>query len=186
MRSSERWDFSGSHRTMIDKKLETALRSLVRRYGIEQVDRSLHEIRLSERHPEDGSPHPKNGKSRTTTKKRHAASAQEYVAKMDQHPDKAPVLAELAKRFQEKSFLPTLGDIRSFCQVYGIEEPASRSRASAVPRVFNVMATMSNEEVQGILDGGMFSGPSRLGPVADAIRKNGRAAAFRDRRMKAG
>ena len=171
---------------MSDNKLETALRSLVRRYGIEQVDRFLHEIRLSEHQCEDGSSHAKKRKSRTATKKRHAVSAPEFVAKMDQHSDKTPVLAELAKRFQEKSFLPTFGDIRNFCQVYGIEEPASSSRLSAIPRVFKFMATMDNEEIQEILDGGMFSGPSRLGPVADAIRENGRAATFRDRRMKAG
>lgn len=171
---------------MIERKLGTELRSLVRRYGIEQVDRSLHEIRLSERHREDGSPHSKKRKSRTTTRKRHAVSALEFVAKMDPHPDTTPVLAELAKRFQDKSFLPTLGDIRNFCQVYGIEEPASRSRQSAIPRVFKFMATMSKDEVEGILDGWMFSGPSRLGPVADAIRKNGRAAALRERRLQGG
>ena len=79
--------------------------------------------------------------------------------------------------------MPTFGDIRNFCQVYGIDEPASKSRASAIPRVFKFMATMSDEEVQGILDGGMFSGPSRVGPIADAIRANGRVAALRNRRM---
>lgn len=170
---------------MADKQLGTALRSLVRRYGLKQVDRSLREIRLSE--PRHEGPKRRPGYANSgTTKKRKAVSAQEYVSKMDQDPGKSAVLSELAKRFQEKSFLPTLGDIRDFCQVYGIDEPASKSRASAIPRVFKFMATMSSEEVRGILDDGMFSGPSRLGPVADAIRENGRAAAFRDRRMKAG
>ncbi len=121
-----------------------------------------------------------------TKKKRHTVSAQEYVAKMDHDPEKRPAVSELAKRFEEKTFLPTIGDIRNFCQVYGIDEPASKSRRSAIPRVFKCMATMSAEEVRGILDDGMFSGPSRLGPVADAIRESGRAAAFRDRRVKAG
>lgn len=113
-------------------------------------------------------------------------SAQEYVAKMDHDPEKRPVVSELAKRFEERTFLPTIGDIRDFCQAYGIDEPASKSRTSAIPRVFKCMATMSIEEVQGILDDGQFSGPSQLGPIADAIRENGRASAFRDQRMKAG
>ena len=82
--------------------------------------------------------------------------------------------------------MPTFGDIRIFCEVYGIDEPASKSRASAIPRIFKFIATMSSDEVQGILDDGMFSGPSRVGPIADAIRENGRAASLRDRRMKAG
>jgi hypothetical protein len=171
---------------MIDRKLGTALRSLVRRYGFKEVDRSLREIRLSEPRL-DGAPHSRRADSvQTTKKKRHTVSAQEYVAKMDHDPEKRPAVSELAKRFEEKTFLPTIGDIRNFCQVYGIDEPASKSRRSAIPRVFKCMATMSAEEVRGILDDGMFSGPSRLGPVADAIRESGRAAAFRDRRVKAG
>ena len=172
---------------MIDEKLGTTLRSLVRRYGFKQVDRSLHQIRVSEPRLEDNRLHSKRAYSvKTTKKKRRAVSAQEYVAKMDHDPEKRPAMSELAKRFQEKTFLPTIGDTRNFCQAYGIDEPASKSRTSAIPRVFKCMATMSTEEVRRILDGGMFSGPSRLGPIADAIRENGRAAAFRDGRMRPG
>ena len=107
-----------------------------------------------------------------------AKSAPEYVAKMDYDPEKWPALSELAKRFQDKSFLPTFGDIRNFCQVYEIDVPASKSRASAIPRVFKCIATMDSGEIQRIVDNRLFSGPARLGPIADAIRKNGRAAAF--------
>ncbi len=172
---------------MIDKKLGTTLRSLVRRYGFTEVDRSLRAIRLSEPRL-DGAPHSKRADTVQTTKKkkRHAVQAQEYVAKMDHDPEKRPVVSELAKRFEERTFLPTIGDIRNFCQSYGIDEPASKSRASAIPRVFKCMATMSIEELQRILCDGLFSGPSQLGPIADAIRENGRAATFRDRRVKAG
>ena len=54
--------------------------------------------------------------------------------KMDYDPEKGPALLELANRFQDKSFLPIFGYIRNFCQVYGIDVPASKSRASAIPR----------------------------------------------------
>ena len=107
---------------------------------------------------------------------------------MDCDLEKSPAsaLLELAKRFQDKTFLPTFGDIRNFCQVYGIDVPASKSRASAVPRVFKFIAKMDSSEIQRIVDDRLFSGPARLGPIADAIRKNGRAAAFRERRVNAG
>ena len=87
-----------------------------------------------------------------------------------------PSVVELANRFQDKAFLPTFGDVVNFCQAYGIEEPASRSRANAIPRVFKHLASMEADEIKRIVDWGMFSGPSRLGPIADAIRRNGRAA----------
>lgn len=169
---------------MIDERLHTALQSLVSRYGFEEIDRSLSEMRLARAQPDGAKRHSAAANTVNSAKKaRKPVSAQEYVSKMDDDPERAALMLEVARRFQDKSFLPTFGDIRNFCQVYGIDEPASKSRASAIPRVFKFMATMSDEEVQGILDGGMFSGPSRVGPIADAIRANGRVAALRNRRM---
>ena len=168
---------------MIDKRLGTRLRSLIRQYGIEQIDQSLWEIRVENSGRCSGGV---EKRPRKTTSE--AKSAPDYVAKMDYDLEKSPAsaLLELAKRFQDKTFLPTFGDIRNFCQVYGIDVPASKSRASAVPRVFKFMAKMDSSEIQRIVDDRLFSGPARLGPIADAIRKNGRAAAFRERRVNAG
>ena len=99
----------------------------------------------------------------------------EHVAKMGLPAEKGPAVAELAKRFEDKAFLPTFGDIANFCRIYGIEEPASRSRASAIPRVFKFIASMEADDIQRLVDLRHFSGPARLGPIADAIRNSGRA-----------
>ena len=85
------------------------------------------------------------------------------------------MVMELARRFDEKSFMPTFADIADFCCTYDIDEPMSKSRASAVPRVFRAIAAMEIEDVQMLLDYGAFSGPARLGPIADAIARNSRA-----------
>ena len=89
----------------------------------------------------------------------------------------APALAE---RFEEKSFLPTCADVRDFCGTCGTEAPASRSRAGAMAGIFQFVATMNVDEVHGLLDENAFSGPSRLAPIAEAVRQNGRAARTRD------
>ncbi len=68
--------------------------------------------------------------------------------------------------------MPTFGDIAHFCQAYDIDEPVSKSRASAIPRVFRAIAAMDAEDTQMLLDYGAFSGPSRLGPIADAIARS--------------
>ena len=86
------------------------------------------------------------------------------------------VVLTLARRFDAKSFLPTCVDIRDFCGMYGIEAPASKSRVGAIPRIFKFVATMDLGELQRLLDEDAFSGPSRLGPISEAIRQNGRAA----------
>ena len=164
---------------MTETELKSTLRSMVRCYGFERVNRFLQEIRLS-RHQPESSEHcmasSDNGvAARPDKQKKAKVTAPEYVEKMECSSEKEPAIVELAKRFEGKSFLPTFGDIRIFCRIYGVDEPASKSRASAIPRIFKSIATMEADDIQKILDDGTFSGPSRLGPIADAIRRNGRA-----------
>ena len=159
--------------------LESALRLMVRRHGFVYVNRCLAEIGLSEGQSESPGSHvgfsdvSSPGKSKSPRPK---MSATAYVAKLNLPLDNQPVVVELAKRFESKDFLPTFGDIANFCQTNGLETPKSRTRSSAIPRIFKLMATMDSSHTQAILDADMYSGPSKLGPIADAIRRNGRAS----------
>lgn len=159
---------------MTNPKLESALRPIVREYGLGNVLQSLGKIAVTDDH---------NGKltngysARSPRIKKSKPNAAEYADKMELRPDKQDAITALAERFERKDFLPTFGDIRNFCDIYGIDVPASKTRASAIPRVFKFLANeMEADEVQRILDYDLFSGPSRLGPIADAIRRNGRAS----------
>ena len=154
---------------MAERKIEDVLRSIVRRYGFGKVSQSLWEMEPSIHRFEHSSD--KSGR------KSAKVAAPEYVAKMDVSPEKRPLLTELARRFDDKSFLPSIGDVRNFCQIYRIDEPASGARASAIPRIFRFIVTMETDDVRRILDEGTFSGPSRLGPLADAIRGRARLRA---------
>lgn len=157
--------------------LEVKLRSIVRQYGFNQVDQSLQEIGSSDHRPkrsERGGTLPDSNVSTKPRKKRAKLSASEYVANMELPYEKASAITELAKRFEDKTFLPTCSDVREFWYIYGIDKPVSRSRADTVPRVFKFIAEMKADDIQNMLDSGMFSGPSRLGPIADAIRRNSR------------
>ena len=163
---------------MTQVELKNDLRSMVRQYGYEQVDQALREIGDLDQQPEILETGTQPAGKRNATKGRAIKSrptAPEYVAKLGLPRDKESIMTELAARFHDKSFLPMFSDISNFCQIYGIEEPASKSRAAAIPRVFKFIAEMEADAVQTILGDGMFSGPSRLGPIADAIRGNGRA-----------
>lgn len=164
---------------MTETELKSTLRFMVRCHGFEQVDRFLQEIRPS-RHQPNNSKHrvasSHNGVvARPDTQKKAKVTALKYVEKMKLPLEKEPAIVELAKRFEEKSFLPTFRNIRIFCRIYSVDEPASKSRASAIPRIFKSIATLKTDDIQKILDDGTFSGPSRLGPIADAIRHGGRA-----------
>ena len=164
---------------MTQNRLKDTLHSIVHQYGFEQVSHSLQEIGLSDCQSERPTRHTRPLNKKTVaraSKARSKATAPEHVAKMELPLEIGQAVAELARRFENKTFLPTFGDIANFCQIYGIDEPASKSRTSAIPRVFKFIATMEADDIQRILDDGMFSGPSRLGPIADAIRHSGRAA----------
>lgn len=165
---------------MTNRKLETTLRPIVQEYGLSSVLKTLGKIASDD--TQSAPPLAVNGadkhnKPKRARKRSPKPNAIEYASKMEFTDDKKIAVTTLAERFERKDFLPTFGDIRNFCDVYGINVPASKTRASAIPRVFKFLANeMGADEVQRIVDDGMFSGPSRLGPIADAIRRNGRAS----------
>lgn len=144
--------------------LEAQLRLLIDHFGDERVELALRRIARS-----DPRARPGRGAPGRKKKSRPRATAPEFVSKMALADDQRRLLAEAAEKFQEKAFLPTVGDVRHFCEMHGVGGPASGSRADAVPRVFRFLATLNADDLRTTLDSGMFSGPARLGPIADAI-----------------
>ena len=158
---------------------KSVLLSIVEEHGFEKVEECLQEIAVSERASVQAEG--RTAKSRVPTKRtpsriRKKPSASQYVARLDVSSDKANLVKELATRFDAKSFMPAFNDAVEFCHIYGIAPPASRSRANVIPRVFKRLVSLETDQIQRIVAGGHFSGPSRLGPISDAIRRNGRAA----------
>ena len=155
---------------MTDSKLQRILQPIVQEYGLGPILSSLGQIAearsgRAEQFTALGGDVANGSKQKSLT-----ASAPDYVAKMNLPLEKVAAVSELARRYQQKLFLPTFRDISTFCHAYEIQIPASNSRASAIPRVFKFLAELDPAEIQQILDDGRFSGPSRLGPIADAIR----------------
>lgn len=149
--------------------LEAQLRLLIEHFGCEQVDLALRRIAGADRPAHSGRDAPGRKK-----KSRPRLTATEYVSRMAVPDDHRRVLADAAVKFQEKSFLPTVGDVRNFCEDHGIAGPFPGSRADTVPKVFRILARMDTDDLRRTLDSGMFSGPARLGPIADAILDAGR------------
>ena len=154
--------------------IEAALSPIVHQYGLGSVLESLGKIADAqrERSVQAGGSSDTNG-GKKPKKRSVKATAPEYVSKLDLSSEKAAPVVDLAERFERKAFA-------HFCQMYGIKVPASKTRASAIPRVFKHIMSMETGEIQRMLDDELFSGPSRLGPIADAIRRNGRGRAPSD------
>ncbi len=161
---------------MVHDELGHALNALVAEYGFEQVRDCLHgkwdlDCKITQPLPVNS----RESANVSKVRKRSRPTAPEYVANMELAPEKADTISQLAERFHAKSFLPSFGDVTNFCQHYNIDVPASKSRVGAIARVFKFLASMDPEDAREIADYQMFSGPSSLGPIADAIRRNGRA-----------
>ena len=161
----------------MDEELRVALGAVVQQFGLDEVGKALDELR----DPKDSSGRKTKAtrrSGRVGTRIRRRLTAVEYVERIDMPAERADVVARAAEEFERRVFLPTLGDIRSFCQTYGIEEPKSKSRSGGVPRVFKFLTTMNAAEVERMLDDRLFAGPAELGPIAEAIR--GRAEHHRE------
>ena len=161
---------------MMDDDLRAALGSIVERYGLATVSRILREMETREaalnRRGKTGARKRVKAKGGQRTKNRR--SAVDFVQSMEVSAERATVVRRAAEEFERRVFLPTLNDVRSFCEAYGIEEPRSKSRASGIPRIFKFLVTMNVADIKKILDDRMFSGPAELGPIADAIRNKAR------------
>ena len=143
---------------------------MVDRYGYETIRRLLYEIAIRDADQQalvqaDAKNHirPK-GNPRIKGRR----TAVDYVQAMDIPRERATVVKPAAEKFDRRVFLPTLSELRNFCEAYGIAQP--HSRASGIPRIFKFLVTMSVAEVDRVVNDPLFSGPATLGPIAAAIR----------------
>ena len=142
--------------------LTESLQALVHRHGMSSVLHSLADIQGTH-----GQPVLSSKQSRKT---KISPSAIVYVEKMALPPEKAEIMAQVAHRFEERRFLPSIADVREFCRIHGVKLGKSASRASSIPRLFTFLAAMDTAGVTKVLENCSFSGPARLAPIADAIR----------------
>jgi hypothetical protein len=91
---------------------------------------------------------------------------------LDIAPDKREKLQRLAKRYRDRTFLPSMGDVRHFLSMHG-DLSEFRDRTAAARRVLTVASQMRNAELDATLVDESFAGPSKLGPLADAIKEAG-------------
>ena len=160
---------------MTRAQLKDELIAMVERHGFDRVERQLNELAITERTNSAETLPSVTAVPRHSRSKRKP-TASEYVSKLGVPLEKERPVSELAARFENKTFLPSFGDVVNFCHSYRIDVPASRSRANAMPRVFKLLVSLERDEIRRIVDERHFSGPSRLRPISDAIRRSSRAA----------
>jgi hypothetical protein len=90
------------------------------------------------------------------------------------NPDKARSLKLLFARFQNRTFLKELREVKRFFERHNHPVSKIKSRGDAIPRLFRLLATLDVSELASLCDETDQKHPSSLGIISDQImRRNG-------------
>lgn len=112
----------------------------------------------------------KEVKPRVSARKRVDASRIVETIAAEQ-PEKASVLRLLFSRFQNKTFLPELKDVKRFFDRHGHALGSVKSRAEVAPRLFKLLGTLATSELKTLCEGGERKEYSSLGLISDEIMR---------------
>jgi hypothetical protein len=144
------------------KIFDDLLRILVENWGYAGIRRRLDQLEGTNSRINP------SGNSRADDRS-HRRTAIDYVMNMELPTEKKALLLELATRFEQKSFLPTIGDIRNFLAMSHLADGEIRGRDAAVSKIMKILALLSEVDLDKIRQDSRYSGPSRLGPLSEAI-----------------
>lgn len=112
-------------------------------------------------------PLPAHSRSSHPRKKQSASDLVEALAQ--EHPEKAQSLRALQARFENRSFLPELRDVKRFFEQRHRELGNAKSRVATFPKVMKVLAELDTAELAGLCQSQPQSGRSSLGIISDEI-----------------
>ena len=110
---------------------------------------------------------PTEGLSPRARKRRSVPNVIEDLAQ--KHPDKAQFLETLQARFENRSFLPELRDVRRFFEQHQRPLATTKSRVHAFPKLANLLAELDVSELSTLCQSQQQSAYSSLGIISDEI-----------------
>jgi len=97
-------------------------------------------------------------------------SAQELVGELAQaHPEKANMLRTLHGRFENRSFLPELRDVKRFFEQRTRTLGATKSRVEALPKLLRLLSELPVSELESFCHSKPEGTYSSLGIISDEI-----------------
>lgn len=149
--------------------LAELLQAMIREWGREAIFHALD--RLVDDAPRRET-HLRSDQKRRQSKR---PTAVQLVGKTNQPGDRREFLMEIASKYDEKRFLPTLGDVREFLAMAGDRRRSIKDRSEGFRLLLDSTKELPLEELQHLAATTAFSGPSQLGPLSEAIAASGEA-----------
>jgi hypothetical protein len=154
-----------------DEIIELELNLLLIKYDEKKVIKHLAKIiRLSPDELEANLREVHQVKKKSLSKKRNrTTSAVEEL--INQNSQKSQVLNVLYSRFQSKSFLPNLSDIRRLFNRYSSEPENLKSRSNSALKIFKLLTSIDKNELEELAQEQDKKDFSSLGIISDEIMK---------------
>ena len=157
------------------------MRMLVDEWGYAAVEDALAQI--SDTHRDKGSSVLQDrwaGISPSRAERRIKPSAVEQVSRLSIPDRERQSLLVLAKKFDQRSFLPKVIDIREFLAMRGEEHRGVKDRLDGFRVLLRWLSQLPSDKLEEIANSGRYSGPAQLGPLSDAIKSTGEAIRRQD------
>jgi hypothetical protein len=97
----------------------------------------------------------------------------EQVQKMPLESGRREALLRLAKRYEERQFLPNVAAVREFLSMAGYDPGPMKDRDQAFRTLLLTLLQLPTERLNQLTHSSLHSGPSQLGPISDAIAAAG-------------
>lgn len=155
--------------TSSSKFLDYEVALLLAKYGKNALlDELAKKLQLSPEQLERFLQTPLNQKSVSRSRKRPVPA--DLVAELAQeHPNKAEWLRTLHARFENRTFLPELRDVRRFFEHRARPLGTSKSRAESLPKVLRLLAELDVTELEALCHAQEENTYSSLGVISDEI-----------------
>lgn len=154
--------------------LRALLIPLVNQWGREEILDVLHEMEEQSRtvgaEGRGSHRHIYTTADRKRSQSTSKPSAVLIAERADVPNEKKVLLINLAAKFEHKSFLPTISDVRNFLEMRGEDARNVKQRSDAFRRVIKTIKNIPLENLEQMVRSNSHSGPSELGPLSDAIK----------------
>lgn len=153
--------------------LNRKVRSLLARYGREQVLKAVADAEGAELSQRRATPATRPPPKVPPTEKRVGKprrSPLEVVEAAQVDPEIRPVMEQIALAYEAKEILPEPWRVRNYLESEGVDPARIRSRADALPKVVAVLAAKPRERLETLL--GLWRKHAELGDfgmIAEAI-----------------
>ncbi len=151
--------------------LQSLLAALVKEWGAPTVRQCLSAMEIA---PRSGIQHSDSNVDSGARRKREKPNAASIAAKASLPNDRKLLVQELAHKFDLKEFLPSAGDIRHFLETNNEVAPTGKQRQDAFRSVLMTLSKMPADSLHQLVAEEIHRGPSRLGPLSEAMRLVGR------------